>query len=163
LRPQRDAAQARRRRARHRPRPHLPDRRQEDLVHPAAREGRSLEDAPATCIGRAPDRADQAGRRREGPAATGRDRRDHAVDAERVAAFEQPALGLTDHGVMNGAVELYKACTKRGVKPILGFEAYLCDDLGSDAVRYERNHLTLLAGSDAGLRNLVKLTSAGFL
>src|SRR3989440_3962828 len=83
--------------------------------------------------------------------------------AERAAAFEQPALGLTDHGVMNGAVELYKACRSRGVKPILGFEAYLCDDLGSDAVRYERNHLTLLAGSDAGLRNLVKLTSAGFL
>jgi DNA polymerase-3 subunit alpha len=83
--------------------------------------------------------------------------------AERAAAFEQPALGLTDHGVMNGAVELYKACTKRGVKPILGFEAYLCDDLTADAVRYERNHLTLLAASDEGLRNLVKLTSAGFL
>src|SRR2546421_1558522 len=83
--------------------------------------------------------------------------------AERAAAFEQPALGLTDHGVMNGAVELYKACTSRGVKPILGFEAYLCDDLRSDAVRYERNHLTLLAESDEGLRNLVKLTSAGFL
>src|ERR671926_1640165 len=83
--------------------------------------------------------------------------------AERAAAYEQPALGLTDHGVMNGAVELYKACQKRGVKPILGFEAYLCDDLSSDAVRYERNHLTLLARSDEGLRNLVKLTSAGFL
>jgi DNA polymerase III subunit alpha len=83
--------------------------------------------------------------------------------AERAAAFGQPALGLTDHGVMNGAVELYKACRKRGIKPILGFEAYLCDDRRSDAVRYERNHLTLLAESDEGLRNLVKLTSAGFL
>jgi DNA polymerase III subunit alpha len=83
--------------------------------------------------------------------------------AERAAAFEQPALGLTDHGVMNGAVELYKACRKHEVKPILGFEAYLCDDLKGDAVRYERNHLTLLAASDEGLRNLVKLTSAGFL
>src|SRR5437660_10727267 len=83
--------------------------------------------------------------------------------AERAADFEQPALGLTDHGVMNGAVEFYKACTSRGVKPILGFDAYLCDDLTSDAVRYERNHLTLLARSDEGLRNLVKLTSAGFL
>src|SRR5213078_2380422 len=83
--------------------------------------------------------------------------------AARAAEFGQPALGLTDHGVMNGAVELYKACTKHDVKPILGFEAYLCDDLTSDAVRYERNHLTLLAQSDEGLRNLVKLTSAGFL
>ena len=42
---------------------------------------------------------------------------------ERAAEFGQPALGLTDHGVMNGAVELYKACRKHGVKPVLGFEA----------------------------------------
>ena len=40
--------------------------------------------------------------------------------AERAAAFEQPALGLTDHGVMNGAVEHYKACRKHGIKPIIG-------------------------------------------
>ncbi len=83
--------------------------------------------------------------------------------AARAAELDQPALGLTDHGVMNGAVEFQNACRKHGVKPILGFEAYLCDDLTSDAVRYERNHLTLLAQSDEGLRNLVKLTSAGFL
>jgi DNA polymerase-3 subunit alpha len=83
--------------------------------------------------------------------------------AERAAAFGQPALGLTDHGVMNGAVEFYKACKRHGIKPILGFEAYLCDDISSDSVRYERNHLTLLASTDEGLRNLVKLTSAGFL
>ena len=83
--------------------------------------------------------------------------------AERAAEFGQPALGLTDHGVMNGAVELYKACKKHGIKPILGFEAYLVDDRKTDAVRYERNHLTLLAQSDAGFRNLVKLTSSAFL
>ena len=76
-----------------------------------------------------------------------------------------PALGLTDHGVMNGAVELYKACGKHGIKPIIGLEAYLVDDRRavSEQVRYERNHLTLLAASDAGFRNLVELTSAGFL
>src|SRR5918992_1545509 len=83
--------------------------------------------------------------------------------AERAAEFGQPALGLTDHGVMNGAVELYKACKKHGIKPILGIEAYLVDDRKTEAVRYERNHLTLLAENDAGLRNLVKLTSDGFL
>jgi len=83
--------------------------------------------------------------------------------AQRAAAFEQPALGLTDHGVMNGAVEHYKACRKHGVKPIMGLEAYLVDDIRTEAVRYERNHLTLLARSDAGFRNLVKLSSAGFL
>ncbi len=82
---------------------------------------------------------------------------------ERAAAFGQPAIGLTDHGVMNGAVELYKACKKAGIKPILGFEAYLVDDSRTEAVRYERNHLTLLASTDEGFRNLVKLTSAGFL
>ncbi len=83
--------------------------------------------------------------------------------AERAAAHGQSALGLTDHGVMNGAVEHYKACKKHGIKPILGLEAYYVDDRRTEAVRYERNHLTLLAQSDAGFRNLVKLTSSGFL
>jgi DNA polymerase III subunit alpha len=83
--------------------------------------------------------------------------------AERAAALGQPALGLTDHGVMNGAVEHYKACKKHGIKPILGLEAYFVDDLSSQALKYERNHLTLLAASDAGFRNLVKLSSAGYL
>src|ERR687891_214298 len=83
--------------------------------------------------------------------------------AERAAAFEQPALGLTDHGVMNGAVEHYKACTRHGIKPILGLEAYFVEDHRTESVRYERNHLTLLAASDEGFRNLVKLSSAGYL
>jgi len=82
--------------------------------------------------------------------------------AERAAQFGQPALGLTDHGVMNGAVELYKACNKQGIKPIIGCEIYLVDDHTATG-RTERNHLTLLAATDAGYRNLVKLSSAGFL
>jgi DNA polymerase-3 subunit alpha len=83
--------------------------------------------------------------------------------AQRAAGFDQPALGLTDHGVMNGAVELYKACRKHGVKPIVGCEIYLVDDHTASAGKVERNHLTLLAADDAGYRNLVKLSSAGFL
>ena len=85
--------------------------------------------------------------------------------AARAAEFGQPALGLTDHGVMNGAVDLYKACKKHGIKPIAGFEAYFVDDVrtAKEKTKYERNHLTLLAESDAGFANLVKLTSAGFL
>ncbi len=86
--------------------------------------------------------------------------------AARAAAFEQPALGLTDHGVMNGAVELYKAARKHGVKPIVGYEAYVVDDHRASprpGQRGERNHLTLLAETDEGYRNLVKLSSAGFL
>jgi DNA polymerase-3 subunit alpha len=84
--------------------------------------------------------------------------------AERAAAFEQPALALTDHGVMNGAVDLYKACRKHSVKPIVGCEIYFVDDHETATqTRTERNHLTLLASSDEGYRNLVKLSSAGFL
>jgi DNA polymerase III subunit alpha len=84
--------------------------------------------------------------------------------AKRAAEFGQPALGLTDHGVMNGAVELYQACRKHDVKPILGCEIYLVDDhTARGPGRVERNHLTLLASNDAGYRNLVKLSSAGFL
>ncbi|HYM46032.1 MAG TPA: DNA polymerase III subunit alpha [Solirubrobacteraceae bacterium] len=87
--------------------------------------------------------------------------------AARAAEFGQPALGLTDHGVMNGAVELHKACAKHGVKPIVGCEIYLVEDhtaaTGPGSPKAERNHLTLLAATDAGYRNLVKLSSAGFL
>jgi len=84
--------------------------------------------------------------------------------ARRAAEFGQPALGLTDHGVMNGAVEMYKAAKKHGVKPIIGCEIYLVEDhAAGSSMRTERNHLTLLAADDRGYRNLVKLSSAGFL
>ena len=85
--------------------------------------------------------------------------------AARAAELGQPALGLTDHGVMNGAIDLYKACKKHEIKPIVGLEAYLVDDRHAlkEQTRYERNHLTLLAENDTGFANLVKLTSAGFL
>jgi DNA polymerase III subunit alpha len=84
--------------------------------------------------------------------------------AERAAAFDQPALGLTDHGVMNGSVELYTACQKHGIKPILGCEVYVVDDHARRLPgKLERFHLTLVAASPTGYRNLVKLSSAGFL
>src|SRR6201994_4093893 len=85
--------------------------------------------------------------------------------AERAAALGQPALGLTDHGVMNGASDLYKAGNKHGIKPIVGLEAYLVDDRKTikEQTRYERNHITLLAETDPAVSNRVKLTSAGVL
>ncbi len=84
--------------------------------------------------------------------------------AERAAAFGQPALALTDHGVMNGAVELYTACRKQGIKPILGCEVYLVEDHRRRGPgKQEQFHLTLLAANPTGYRNLVKLSSAGFL
>ena len=72
---------------------------------------------------------------------------------------------------MNGAVELHKACAKHGIKPIVGCEIYLVDDHTAATAdrsdparpRVQRNHLTLLAADDTGYRNLVKLSSAGFL
>jgi len=84
--------------------------------------------------------------------------------AERAAAFDQPALALTDHGVMNGAVELYQACRKHGIKPIQGCEVYVVDDHRKRAQgRLRYYHLTLLAADPDGYRNLVALSSAGFL
>ena len=83
---------------------------------------------------------------------------------ERAASFDQPAIGLTDHGVMNGAVELFTAARKQNIKPILGCEAYVVDDHERRAPgRLDRFHLTLLAATPTGYRNLVKLCSAGFL
>jgi DNA polymerase-3 subunit alpha len=84
--------------------------------------------------------------------------------AVRAASFGQPALGLTDHGVMNGAVELFTACRQQGIKPIFGCEVYVVDDHARRSPgRLDRYHLTLLAATPTGYRNLVKLSSAGFL
>ena len=84
--------------------------------------------------------------------------------AERAAAFEQPALGLTDHGVMNGAVELYKAAKSTASSRSSAARSTSSTTTPRAArAATERNHLTLLAANDAGYRNLVKLSSAGFL
>ncbi|MGK2956639.1 MAG: DNA polymerase III subunit alpha [Solirubrobacterales bacterium] len=85
--------------------------------------------------------------------------------AARAAELDMPALSLTDHGVMNGALDMYKACRDSDVKPILGIEAYYVDDRHTvkEMPKYERNHLTLLAENDVGFRNLVELSSEGFL
>ena len=82
---------------------------------------------------------------------------------------EKPVLAMTDHGNMHGAVEFYKAAEAEGVKPIIGFEAYV-----SSGSRFEKKrsnnkldggyfHLTLLAQNFEGYRNLCKLNSRGWL
>ena len=77
-----------------------------------------------------------------------------------------PALALTDHGNMFGAVEFYLKCEKEGLKPIIGYEAYVAP--GS---RFEKTgsgisdasyHLTLLVKNEVGYRNLVKLASDAY-
>ncbi len=72
-----------------------------------------------------------------------------------------PAVGLTDHGSMAGAIELYREAGKHGVKPLLGCEVYVADD--RRAQTKGNAHLTLLAADNTGYGNLIKLASAGFL
>src|SRR5512132_4699997 len=72
-----------------------------------------------------------------------------------------PAVALTDHGSLAGAVELYREAGKAGVKPIVGCEVYVADDRHAQQKGYA--HLTLLAESNAGYSNLIKLSSAGYL
>jgi DNA polymerase-3 subunit alpha len=81
--------------------------------------------------------------------------------AARAAEFGMPAVALTDHGSLAGAVELYKAAGKEGVKPILGCEVYVAEDRRAQQKGYA--HLTLLAQSNEGYGNLIKLASAGYL
>ena len=82
---------------------------------------------------------------------------------ERALEFEMPAIGLTDHGSMAGAVELTRVAGKAGIKPILGCEMYVVDDHAVRPQRERRGHLTLLAESREGYHNLVRLVSAGYL
>ena len=86
--------------------------------------------------------------------------------AARAAELGQPALALTDHGNMFGAVEFYKACCSAGIKPLLGSEVYVAADRHNrtaDKVGNRSYHMVLLAKNEAGWRNLVKLSSYGFL
>ena len=82
---------------------------------------------------------------------------------DRVEQIGQSAVALTDHGVMSGAVELYRQATKRGITPVVGLEAYVVPDHRERPTRERRNHLTLLAETTEGYYNLIKLCSAGYL
>ena len=85
---------------------------------------------------------------------------------ERAVELGMPALALTDHGVMYGAVELLKLCSKAGIKPIIGNEMYIINgsiDDPNPPKKERRYHLVVLAKNAVGYRNLVKLTSASHL
>ena len=80
--------------------------------------------------------------------------------------YDMPAMALTDHGVMYGAIEFYKKAKKAGIKPIIGVEAYVARNghLNKRAKLDERPyHLILLAKNLAGYKNLVKLTTIAHL
>src|SRR5258707_1041546 len=80
----------------------------------------------------------------------------------RAKELGQPALALTDHGVMYGAIEFWQAATDAGIKPIIGMETYLARGKMSERLPGEENkpyHLLLLAKDMTGYKNLLKLAS----
>jgi DNA polymerase-3 subunit alpha len=97
----------------------------------------------------------------------------------RAVSDGQPAIGITDHGNMYGVLDFYKAARDAGIKPIIGTEAYMAgesrfdrplrrgrmDDGGGDAEAGEKlyYHLTLLAETNQGYKNLMKLSSEAYL
>ena len=88
------------------------------------------------------------------------------VLVRRASELGMRAMALTDHGAMYGAIEFYKAAREVGIKPILGVEAYVaprsiaCRDPKLDASSF---HLTILAATDEGYRNLIRLTTRAHL
>src|SRR5581483_6541516 len=77
--------------------------------------------------------------------------------AARAAELEMPSVGLTDHGSLAGAVDLFKAAKQHGVKPVIGCEVYVADDRRAQQTGYA--HLKLLARDNDASSNLIKLSS----
>jgi DNA polymerase-3 subunit alpha len=67
------------------------------------------------------------------------------------------AIAITDHGNMSGCIKFYKSCKENNIKPILGIEAYYCDDATKKEKGEKRYHIIILAKSSAGFYNLMKL------
>jgi DNA polymerase-3 subunit alpha len=86
---------------------------------------------------------------------------------EQAARFDMPAVAITDHGNLFGAIPFFEAAAAQGVKPILGCETYVAPGHRTDrtpaAGRKPYSHMLLLARNTEGYRNLMKLSTAGFL
>ena len=85
---------------------------------------------------------------------------------KKVSELNQPAAAITDHGNLYGALEFYNEATKIGVKPIIGYEAYLTPTSRFERPERDKNkryHLTLLAENNEGYQNLVELVSKAYL
>jgi DNA polymerase-3 subunit alpha len=81
---------------------------------------------------------------------------------ERAETFQMPAVAMTDHGVMFGAVHFYNEAKKKGIKPIVGCEVYVAPNSRKDRDQVG-HHLTLLCKNIKGYQNLCRMVSAGFL
>src|ERR1700686_1115146 len=85
---------------------------------------------------------------------------------KKAAEFKMPAVAITDHGNLFGAIEFYQEATKAGIKPIIGCEAYVAPGSHKDRPGSRRDsayHFTLLAQNETGYRNLVKLLTTAHL
>ena len=83
----------------------------------------------------------------------------------RAKELGMKAMAITDHGVMYGVIDFYKACKKEGIKPIIGCEVYVAprSRLNKEPnIDNKYNHLILLAKDNQGYKNLSKLVSIGF-
>ena len=78
--------------------------------------------------------------------------------------YGMPAVALTDHGNLFGAIEFYKKATEKGIKPIIGMETYVTDGSMYEKTKAgEIYHLTLLAENEEGYRNLLKISTESYL
>ncbi|MBK4729950.1 DNA polymerase III subunit alpha [Oxynema sp. CENA135] len=82
---------------------------------------------------------------------------------DRAVELGMPAIALTDHGVMYGAIELIKTCRTKGIKPIIGNEMYVINEPLNTTKRPRKYHQVVLAKNTQGYKNLVKLTSISHL
>ncbi len=90
---------------------------------------------------------------------------DHDTLAKTAAKYKMPAVAVTDHGNLFGAIGFYEAAKKAGVKPIIGCEMYVSktNRLDRDPASGRPNHLIVLCENEKGYQNLVKLVSKGYL
>jgi DNA polymerase-3 subunit alpha len=84
---------------------------------------------------------------------------------DRAKELGQEAIGLTDHGVLYGAVQFYKEAKARGIKPIIGIEAYVAKGSRHSREPHDKQpyHITLLAKNDVGYANLLALSTKSHL
>ena len=81
---------------------------------------------------------------------------------KRAKSLGMPAIAITDHGNMYGAVAFYDACVKNGIKAIFGTEFYVCDDLTVKSGKTKLNHLILLVKNQEGYNNISLLNAIAF-
>ena len=83
---------------------------------------------------------------------------------DKIKSMGQTSVAITDHGVMYGVIDFYKAALKRDIKPVIGCEVYVANRsrFSKEHLMDWSYHLVLLCENNTGYKNLIKLVSAGF-